>query len=73
MKVGDIVRLDPKLYAREKDYVGQLIEGAPAGKLQIAGYSGYFATSPRWIVMIKDRIHPYYIAENDMAVINESR
>ena len=73
MKVGDIVRLDPERYIVEKDYVGQIIERAPVGTLLAAGYSGYFSGGPRWIVLIKDRIHPYYIAENDMAVINESR
>ncbi len=59
MKVGDLVRLDPELYVREKGYVGLLLHLTP-----VAG---------KWMVMIKDRVHPYYIDEEDMEVINESR
>ena len=61
MKVGDLVRLDPEIYVREKGYVGQLLERAPT----------HFGE--KWIVLIKDRVHPYYINEEDMQVINESR
>ena len=61
MKVGDLVRLDPELYAREKDCVGQVLERAAV----------HFGK--RWIVMIKGRVHPYYIDEKDMEVVSETR
>ena len=61
MKVGDLVRLDPELYVREKGCVGQVIERAPT------------SLEKKWIVLIKGRVHPYYIVEDDMEVINESR
>lgn len=63
MKVGDLVRLDPELYVREKDHVGQIIERAPSTSF----------LGSQWIVMIKDRIHPYHIAEEDMVVVNDNR
>jgi len=59
MKVGDLVRLDPELYRREKGYVGLLLHLTPV--------------TGKWMVMIKDRVHPYYIDEEDMEVVNESR
>ncbi len=61
MKVGDLVRLDPELYVREKGYVGQVIERAPT------------SLEKKWIVLIKGRVHPYYIVEDDMEMISESR
>ena len=61
MKVGDLIRLDPELYVREKGCVGQVIERAPTSPFTL------------WIVLIKGRVHPYYIAEDDMEVISESR
>ncbi len=61
MKVGDLVRLDPEIYAREDGFIGQILERAPV----------HFGE--RWIVMIKNRVHPYYIDEKDMEVISESR
>ena len=61
IKVGDLVRLDPELYVRERGCVGQVLEPAPV----------HFGE--KWIVMIKDRVHPYYIDEKDMEKISESR
>lgn len=61
MKIGDLVRLDPEVYVREKGCIGQLLEQAPV----------HFGE--KWIVMIKDRVHPYYINEEDMEVVNEGR
>ena len=58
MKAGDLIKLDPELYIREKNDTGILVERAPV-KLH-------------WVVMIRGRIHPYYIDEEDMVVINES-
>ena len=63
MKIGDLVRLDPELYVREKGYIGQLLERAQPRT----------GLGKKRIVMIKDRVHPYYIAEDDMEVISESR
>lgn len=61
MKTGDLVKLDPEIYVREKGYVGQVLERAPT----------HFGE--RWIVMIKGRVHPYYINEEDMEIVSESR
>jgi hypothetical protein len=61
MKSGDLVTLDPEIYVREKGYVGQLLERAPT----------HFGE--RWIVLIKGRVHPYYVDGSDMEVIGESR
>jgi hypothetical protein len=61
MKIGDLVELDPELYVREKGYVGQILERAPV----------HFGE--RWVVLIKGRVHPYSIDEEDMRVINENR
>ena len=58
--MGDLVRLDPELYVREKGYVGLLLRRWPL-------------VTGKWMVMIKDRVHPYYIDEEDMEVVNESR
>ena len=57
MKVGDLVRLDPEIYVREKGCIGQLLERAPV----------HFGE--KWIVMIKDRVHPYYIDRKDMEAV----
>ena len=61
MKVGDLVGLDPELYVRERGCVGQILERAPT----------HFGE--KWIVMIKGRVHPYYIDGKNMTVLNESR
>lgn len=61
MKTGDLVRLDPEIYVREKGCVGQVLERAPT----------HFGE--KWIVMIKGRVHPYYISEEDMEIVSESR
>ena len=61
MKVGDLVKLDPEVYTREKGCVGQLLDRAPV----------HFGE--RWIVMINDRVHPYFINEKDMEVVSAGR
>ena len=54
MQPGDLVKLDPELYPREKDDVGVLVEVAPE------------RNGVQWIVMIRGRLHPFYIDEKDM-------
>jgi hypothetical protein len=66
MKVGDLVKLNPEFYPREENHVGVLIEKRAAKRWN--GKSTY-----KWVVMIKDRIHPYYIEQEDMELVDESR
>ena len=66
MKVGDLVKLNPEFYPREENHVGVLIEKVLSNK-----WNG--VPTNKWIVMIKDRIHPYYIEQEDMELFNESR
>ena len=58
MKQGDLVRLDPELYIREKNDIGVLVEKAPP------------RNGVQWIVMIRGRVHPYYIDQKDMVLVN---
>ena len=62
MKVGDMVKLNPEFYVREKNYTGILVEKAESTRLR---------SHKKWIVMIRGRIHPYFIDQTDMEVINE--
>jgi len=66
MKPGDMIKLNPEFYPREENYVGVLIE-------KHAGRKWNGKTISKWVVMIKDRIHPYYIDQDDMEIVNESR
>ena len=59
MRVGDLVTLCPDLYPRLEGQLGILIKKAPMRQ------------GVQWVVMINNRISPYYIDEGDM--INESR
>ena len=59
MSPGDLVTLCPELYPRHKGKLGILIERAPMRR------------GVQWIVMINNRINPYYVDEGDMT--NESR
>ena len=59
-KEGEMVKIDPDLYARYRDKVGVLIDKAPIRK------------GIQWIVMIGGRVHPYYIDESDMCLAGEA-
>jgi hypothetical protein len=61
VKPGDLVKVDGYLYPRLKDKVGMLVEKAPR-RIDV-----------QWIVSISGRLHPYYIGEQDMELVNESR
>ena len=55
MKIGDLIEVDSFLYPRLKSKTGVLIKEAPERE------------GKQWIVFIMDRVHPYYIDENDMS------
>ncbi|MAI58229.1 MAG: hypothetical protein CML56_04515 [Rhodobacteraceae bacterium] len=61
MKTGDLVKVDGYLYPRLKGKIGMLVEKAP------------LRFNVQWIVSIAGRPHPFYIGEEDMEVISESR
>ena len=61
MKVGDLVQLDGYLYPQYKGKLGVIVEPFPT------------QGPPGWIVMIKGRLHPYKITEDDMEVYDENR
>jgi hypothetical protein len=61
MKSGDLVKIDCYLYPRLKDKVGILVEKAPE------------RVNVQWIVSIANRLHPFYIDEKDMELVNASR
>lgn len=61
MKSGDLVKVDGYLYPRLKDKVGMLVEKAPR-RIDV-----------QWIVSISGRLHPYYIGEQDMELVNGNR
>jgi hypothetical protein len=52
---GDLVTVDEDLYPRLKGLTGVLIERAP------------IRTGSQWIVMIMNRMHPFYIDEGELA------
>ena len=66
MKVGDLIKLDPEYYPREENYVGVLIENVLGNK-----WNG--VPTINWGIMIRDRIHPYCIDQEDMELVDESR
>lgn len=55
---GDLVTVDGDLYPRLKGLTGVLIERAP------------IRAGVQWIVMIMNRMHPFYIDENDMKLVD---
>ena len=59
MKPGDLVKVDDHLYPRLKGLVGMLVERAPP-RIDV-----------QWIISIAGRLHPFYIGEEDMEVVNE--
>lgn len=61
MKPGDLVKVDGYLYPRLKGCVGMLVEKAPR-RIDV-----------QWIVSISGRLHPYYIGEQDMELVNGGR
>lgn len=61
MQIGDLVRLDEWQYPQYK------------GALGVVTGSRDHALERRWKVYIKGRLHPYFVDENALEVVNESR
>jgi hypothetical protein len=64
VKVGDLVKLCEIGYPQYVGLLGILVRG---------GVGIGSAPSTPWVVMINGKLHTFYINEDDMEAINESR
>jgi len=60
MQIGDLIRFDERYYPQYRGFLGVLVRLAPHA---VQG----------WVVMVGGRLHPFYITEDEMEVVNESR